>query len=136
MTTLVMMMLAFLAGGGLYGGISLIRTPDGSGLGLSTTLLSRLPLADFRLPGFAILTLFGILPIFTLALVTRGGRPAFQAVRIQSLLLIGWMFGQIALIGYHADIQGVLTVLGVVMLLLSPFAAGRTPPESRSRPQE
>jgi hypothetical protein len=58
-------LLIFLGAGGLVGGVSMLSDPSGQGLGLSLDLLDPVPIDDYLLPGIFLLTVMGILPLFT-----------------------------------------------------------------------
>lgn len=44
-------LLALVAVGALVGGTSLVRTPDGSGLGMTLDMIARSPFSSYRIPG-------------------------------------------------------------------------------------
>ena len=56
----------FLATGALYGGGSLIVTPDGSLLGLSKDWLTGTPFHSFLFPGTILFVFVGVLPLLTI----------------------------------------------------------------------
>lgn len=61
----------FLAVGALYGGGSLILSPDGSMLGMPAGSLSGSPFPNFLIPGIILFLFNGVFPLFILAGLIR-----------------------------------------------------------------
>ena len=122
----------FLALGGIYGGASMLTDPSGKTLQMES-VLPKLPVSSFALPGVFLLVIMGILPILlSYGLIMR---PAWQwadalsawsrhywawtgTVGIGVILLI-WLTIQGVLIGFGWPIQFVTLVNGLLILLLA-----------------
>jgi hypothetical protein len=128
--------LAFLGLGGVIGGSGFLLDPSGSFLQLSTSMLGRLPVRDFTLPGFFLLTVMGIIPLIIAYGLWR--RPAWRRVCLFrhwvprpswlwagtlaiSIVLLLWLglefllFGSLAVIPIYVA----MLILGIVMLALA-----------------
>lgn len=73
MRTLVLVLLALLAGGGLYGGAMMLCAPDGSALGLDLALLPSWYTSDYRWPGLLLLVCFAAGPLVAGVLLLGAG---------------------------------------------------------------
>ena len=116
--------LVVLTGGGWFGGLSFLTDPSGTGMGMTTAELPDWPLLeDFRLPGVALLVLFGLLPLVPVVLLLRGDPRAWPATAAVGALLVLWMLGQIVALGLtFPGMQ--LTFLTVGLLLTALGSAG------------
>jgi len=70
---------------GIAGGSQFVFDPSGGVIGLSTAVLSGTPLRDFLLPGVALLTVFGVVPLLVAERLRRGARIGWQQSRSRSL---------------------------------------------------
>lgn len=109
----------FVAGGAFYGGLHLLRWPDGSSIQLSPTVLQGTPFPDFRGPGLILLVVNGVVPLgAALAGVLR--RPLAPGLHLAAgVSLCGWMGVQLALIGLLAPWQLIISALGLIQLTLA-----------------
>jgi len=90
--------LLFNGTGALYGGISLITNPSGSGIGLDISLLEHTPFSNFLIPGIILVCVNGILSYATLILILYGYRRVHFFLLLQGVLLTGWIIIQLLLI--------------------------------------
>ena len=108
--------LIILGFGGLYGGILFVLDPSGARVGVPLTLLNRLPLRDFLLPGLFLLLVMGVAPLALTFAVWKRWRWTWQATLMLGVVLTIWLGAEFLMWGYQAPIQGVTTVLCLVLL--------------------
>jgi hypothetical protein len=116
--TLLVIVLVFLSLSGLFGILFLVD-PSGELVEMPLSLLDKLPLDTFFLPGLFLLIVYGIgSSVITYGLL----RQLFWAPvagLLLGLVLIGWVIGQIILWGTPVMLQYIYMTVGVVILLLS-----------------
>ena len=124
--------LLFLAFGGLYGGVEMLRDPSGGSLGMDV-VLPQLPVPDFFLPGLFLLTVMGVVPLALVvgllarpscgwaAAVTRWGGHhwAWTGTLALGIVLGVWLAVQGWMIGFAWPIQYVTAGNGVAILALT-----------------
>lgn len=124
--------LAVLSLGALFGGIAMMISPDGSGLGLPSDLLEETPFTTFSIPGILLFSLLGVWPAFTVYGLLRKV-PLFGSNSLQpypeqhwswtfaygiGLVLILWINIQLLLgITFHI-LHFVYDLLGLLILVL------------------
>lgn len=132
--------LLFLAFGGLYGGLSMLRDPSGASLGMDV-VLPQLPVPSFALPGVFLVTVMGLLPIvLAFGLVARptwrwasalarwsGHHWAWTGSLALGLVLGTWLALQSWMIGFAWPIQFVTAgnAVAIVALALLPIVRRR-----------
>jgi hypothetical protein len=118
--------------GGIYGGIVFLIDPTGKLMGLPPEFLPRLPVPDYTLPGFFLLTIMGIAPIillygmlarprwnWTRPLVHWSGRHwSWAGTLYLGIGLAFWLVLEGLLIGFSAPMQFVTAFIGIAILLL------------------
>ena len=116
--TLLVILLVFLSLSGLFGILFLID-PSGELVEMPLSLLDKLPIDTFFLPGLFLLIVYGIgSSIITYGLL----RQLFWAPvagLLLGLVLIGWIIGQIILWGTPEMLQYIYLTVGVAIFLLS-----------------
>ena len=116
--TLLVILLVFLSLSGLFGILFLID-PSGELVEVPLSLLDKLPIDTFILPGLYLLIVYGI----GSALVAYGLRRQLSwapaAGLLLGLVLIGWIIGQIILWGTPAMLQYIYLTVGAAIFLLS-----------------
>ena len=112
--------LAVLVAGGWFGGLSFLTDPSGAGLGMTTAELPDWPLlADYTLPGVALLVLLGLLPLVPIALLLRHDPRGWPATSAVGALLVLWMLGQLVAIGMtFPPMQVTFLVVGLLLTAL------------------
>ncbi|MFO8150466.1 MAG: hypothetical protein R6T93_09225 [Trueperaceae bacterium] len=124
--------LLFLAFGGLYGGVEMLRDPGGGSLGMDV-VLPQLPVTDFVWPGVFLLTVMGLVPIvLAYGLVARpawgwvaalsrwsGYHWAWTGTLAIGLVLGVWLAVQGWMIGFAWPIQFVTAGNGVAIVVLA-----------------
>ena len=115
---LLVILLVFLSLSGLFGILFLVD-PSGELVGTPLSLLDKLPIDTFFLPGLYLLIVYGIgASIITYGLL-RQLFWAPVAALLLGLVLIGWIIGQIILWGAPAMLQYIYLTVGVAIFLLS-----------------
>lgn len=122
--SVAMLLLLFNGIGALYGGGSLMLHPDGSGLYMSTTLLSHTPFSDFLIPGIVLFVVNGLFSLMVLLLAATHNKAYEWYITAQGVLLLGWLGVQILLIR-TLDIMHVVMGVTGVGLAVCGFMLGR-----------
>ena len=116
--TLLVILLVFLSLSGLFG-IMFLIDPSGELVEMPLSLLDKLPIDTFILPGLYLLIVYGI----GSAVIAYGLRRqlfwAPVAALLLGLVLIGWIIGQIILWGTPAMLQYIYLTVGAAIFLLS-----------------
>ena len=122
----------FLAAGALYGGGSLIISPDGSLLGLPGDWLSGTPFHSYLIPGFILFILLGLLPLFTIFGLLRKGNFMFpEALNMYQnkywswtyslytgIISLVWIITQQLLTSYFV-LQPVIAATGLLIIVVT-----------------
>lgn len=130
---LLIFFLVFLALGGFVGAYSFLTDPTGASLGMEKELV-LLPVPNYTLPGFFLLFVMTITPLFlTFGLLAQPNIPFFHALLrfsphhwswtgtvILGIGLMLWLIVEAYFIGFFAPIQYVTAINGLLILLL-PF---------------
>jgi hypothetical protein len=125
---LLLLIVAFQALGGLYGGVTLVLDPSGDLLGLPISVLDNAPFNDFLVPGLILLIVLGVFPlIVTVALWTKpnwntmawlerifGEHWAWVGAGVVGVGLAIWLLVELWWVGYSA----LLLVYGLVAALI------------------
>ncbi|MGB8492295.1 MAG: hypothetical protein WCE64_14670 [Bacteroidales bacterium] len=94
----VIILLLFNGTGALYGGISLVSDPTGSGLHLPLSFLEHTPFRNYMIPGIVLLCVNGLFSFVTLFTILFKYRKSSLFVIAQGILLGGWIIVQIILV--------------------------------------
>lgn len=116
--TLLVILLVFLSLSGLFGIIFLID-PSGELVEMPLSLLDKLPIDTFFLPGLYLLIIYGIGSSMIAYGLLRQLFWAPVAGLLLGLVLIGWVIGQIILWGTPVMLQYIYLTAGVAIFLLS-----------------
>lgn len=116
--TLLVILLIFLSLSGLFGILFLID-PSGELVEMPLSLLDKLPIDNFFLPGLYLLIVYGIGSSIIAYGLLRQLFWAPVAGLLLGLLLIGWVIGQIILWGPPVMLQYIYLTVGVAIFLLS-----------------
>jgi hypothetical protein len=130
----------FLAFGGLYGGLAMVRDPSGASLGMDA-VLPQLPVPNYVLPGLFLVTVMGLVPLVLAyglwtrpawrwaAAVTRssGHHWAWTLTLTLGLVLVSWLTLQGWLIGFGWPIQFVTAGNAVAIVGLALLPVVRRP---------
>lgn len=110
--------LAFVALGAIVGGFGLVSSPDGSNLGMSTSILRGTPFTDFTIPGLLLLVVIGIgSGVGALIVFCRHYWSGVSGMLFGGALLI-WITVQVLMLGLVSWMQPVYWLLGAAELLL------------------
>jgi hypothetical protein len=108
----------FIGAGAIAGGIQLIIVPDGSGMGMSTEILSKSPFTNFLIPGITLFTVIGLGNLLGAWFSLNDKKNAGIYGSIMGATLISWMLIQIILIGWGIWLQPFYLAIGTVELIL------------------
>lgn len=122
---MAILLLLFNGTGAIYGGLSLIRYPDGSDIGLSMKLLDHTPFSNYYIPGLVLLIVNVLIDMAVLAATLFRVRNYQLFIELQGALLSGWLIVQMILIRTLDKMHLVMGVTGMLLLiagrLLKPF---------------
>jgi hypothetical protein len=99
----------------------------GDGMGLDPVLLDRTPFTSWAWPGVALAALVGVPMLLAAAAEWRRTPRASQLSRAAGVVLMGWITGQLALIGYQTWLQPTFFLIGLVVASLASPRATRLP---------
>lgn len=116
--TLLVILLVFLSLSGFFGILFLID-PSGGLLEMPLSLLDKLPIDTFFLPGLFLLIVYGIGSAIIVYGLIRQLFWAPVASLLLGLVLVGWVIGQIILWGEPVMLQYIYLTAGVGIFLLS-----------------
>lgn len=110
--------------GGIGGGAALTAKPDGSLLGMPTSLLEGSPFVDYFFPGVILLLVLGIAPLaVSIGLLRHRPWAWFGALAVGCGLLV-FELVEFAVVGYNVQ-QPIWAAIGCLIALacLAPFGA-------------
>lgn len=124
---------AFLAVGAIYGGISLMNDPTGECIKLPITFLEGSIFASYLIPGVILFLTLGFFPLFLIfPLIFKPRWPVIDKLNIYksyhwawtytlytAIMLIIWIDVQVLILKTGSVIQGIFGLLGVFMLILA-----------------
>jgi hypothetical protein len=94
---ITVIILLFLAIGGLYGGWALINNPSGADFGWTLEILKGTPFLDFLVPGIILWLFNGLLPLFIAYLAMVSAKNHGWFVMMQGGILLIWLTTEIIL---------------------------------------
>jgi len=109
----------FVAIGAIPAGLSMICTPDGSGLGMSVELLQKAPFHDFLIPGLFLFIFNGIFNLASALLAFFRSRYTGMLGLCLGLILIAWICIQTYLIGLISFMQPMFFFIGLLEVVLA-----------------
>ena len=120
---ILFLLILFISAGAIYGGGSLILSPDGSLLKIEESWLDKLPFYNFLIPGIILFLFLGIFPLVGLiGLFTRKNNRKLNAINIYKDKYWGWSF---------TLYSGIVSVIWIVFqqlltgyFVLQPIIAG------------
>jgi hypothetical protein len=130
--------LAFLACGGLYGGIAMLLDPSGKQLQMNE-VLSLLPVSNFLLPGLFLLLIMGAFPLLVVygllalpkwswvesILSKTRYHWAWVGAIVLTVVLVVWLIIEGILIGFKWPIQYITAINGLLILLFTSLPSVR-----------
>ncbi|MBO1031229.1 hypothetical protein IPV09_07745 [Tessaracoccus sp. SD287] len=135
MRALALVLLLFLGGGGLYGGILMLGDTSGGSLGLTMELLPDWYSSDYRWPGLLLVSAFGIVPLVTAGLVVARHRWAWALVAAVGTFVLGWMVAQVLMIGLsRPPVQVMITLIGALLVSVGGWERVREAHRANSAP--
>ncbi len=111
----------FVAAGALPAGYLMLAQPDGSGLGMTTAILSGSPFKDFLIPGLFLFTVNGVFNLISsLLCLFKYKHAAIMGTLLGSALLI-WVLVQVYSVGLTHILQPVYFTIALGEIILSIF---------------
>ncbi len=121
--------------GAIYGGISFITDPSGTGLGMNTSYLSHSPFTNYLTPGIVLLAVNGIFALVVAGAVIKRHPYMSRLVLAQGILLLGWLAVQLMMLRIIYYLHVVMAVVGTALCLvgylLSKTRAGKATHKKR-----
>lgn len=129
---ILILAVAFLSAGAIYGGMMLMNDPSGNSLKLPITLLERTIFPNYMIPGIILFLLLGFFPLFLIfPLIFKPRWPLINGLNIYknyhwawtytlytAIMLITWINIQTMILGTGSMIQGGVGLLGVFILIV------------------
>jgi len=124
---LLVVLEVLLSAGAWPAGISFVLQPDGSGLGMTVEeTLGHSPFDSFLLPGVILILANGVWPLVVAGAALSRARWAPLGHLAVGLVLLGWMTGQVAMLGWTHWLQTTYMLLGAVIALLGGWRVQRS----------
>ena len=114
---LAIILLLFNGTGALYGGLSFMLHPDGSGLQMSVSYLLHSPFPNFFVPGLLLFVFNGILSLVAIGIVFFSHRYGAWAVVLEGSILVVWIVVQIIMVRDFRMLHAVMFGTGALMIL-------------------
>ncbi len=125
-------LLLFLSLGAIYGGGSLILSPDGSLLHMDSEWLDLIPFPSFLIPGIVLFTLLGIFPMVAIfGLLFQNRNRGLNFLNMYSEKYWGWTFtlysGLICIVwiiiqqlmAEYFILQSIIAAVGILIVIFS-----------------
>ncbi len=130
---ILILAVASLSIGGIYGGINLMNDPSGDSIKLPIKMLEGTVFQNFLIPGIILFLLLGFFPLFLIfPLIFKPKWPVINVLNIYksyhwawtytiytAIMLIIWIDIQMMILSAGSIIQGGFGLLGVFILIVS-----------------
>ncbi len=107
--------------GAIYGGLSFMIHPDGSGLQMSLDFLKHTPFHNYFVPGIILFTANGLFSVFVLLSLLLKWRNSAWLVMFQGSILTGWIVIQVILIQTVVSFHYIMGSIGIVLLVIGRY---------------
>ena len=123
-SNIIIIVLLLLNGiGAVYGGLSLMIRPDGSGLGMSLRWLQNSPFHTYLIPGIVLFIFNGISSIWVFMSVIAKYKYAFLWVAFQGAVLVLWILIEMILMQTIHFLHITLGIIGLTLLISGSIKA-------------
>lgn len=112
------LLLLFNSIGAFYGGISFLKHPDGSGLGMSLNYLSHSPFNNYFIPGIILIGANGVFGIIVITCILFNRQKYFLLVFAQGLILGIWLLIQITMIRTVDTLHFIMGTVAILLMML------------------
>ncbi len=133
MRNFLIVLLGFLSVAALYGSIGFIIKPDGSLFNMDTSMLKDSMFSNYLIPGFILLTMFGLIPIFVIiGLIKRPENKILERLNMfkdyhfswtysvyLGLALIMWINIQTLILNSVEIIHTIYSSLGILIIVIA-----------------
>ena len=109
----------FLAAGAIPVGLGFVVRPDGSLVGMPSSVLAGSLFTDFLIPGLLLAVAVGGSTLTAAVFVARGARRASRVSFAAGAVVVGWIAVQVWLIGFVSALQPLVCGLGLAMVVLA-----------------
>jgi len=119
--------------GAIYGGSSLMRYPDGSGMHLSVDWLKYTPFTDYSIPGLILFLVNGLFSLFVWVSLLLNRNNYSLLIMVQGTLLLAWIIIQIILMRTVHFLHIILGSVGIALIILGGFQRQLTKEKSNKK---
>jgi hypothetical protein len=109
----------FVAIGAIPVGYLMLAKPDGSGVGMSTDILSGSPFKDFFIPGLFLFTVNGLCNLASSVLAFYRYKYSYLTGFMLGSALIIWIIVQVYSVGLTHFLQPTYFIIGIFEIILS-----------------
>lgn len=110
--------------GAVYGGLSFMLHPDGSGLQMDIDWLKHSPFNDFFIPGLILFVANGLFSFSVLALLLFNHKKYWLLVFTQGVVLTGWIVIQILMLQEIVPLHVIMGAVGIALIPCGLFLFG------------
>ncbi|MBN1542151.1 hypothetical protein JW992_08370 [candidate division KSB1 bacterium] len=113
-------LLAFQGLSGIFGGVGLVLDPTGESLQIPQIWLEGTPFADYTIPGWILLIVLGLLPLFVFYRLLKRRPFCWWSTGLVGVALVIWIGVEILMIGYQPQppLQLIYGTVGLAILIL------------------
>ncbi len=127
---LVIVLLSINSMGALAAGWGFITHPDGSAVGMNTSILKYSPFDNFLIPGIILFICNGIFSAIVLWGIFIHHRLAYLGVILQGIILYIWIAVQVVLLGFANWLHALFGFISVVLMICGYLLGRRKAPET------
>jgi len=103
--------------GAVYGGLSLMTSPNGSSIGLSLNWLKHSPFHNYLVPGIVLFVCNGLFSFFVFYKLIRNTRSYPLLVMAQGVILTGWIIIEMCFMRTTHLLHIILGATGVLLFM-------------------
>jgi hypothetical protein len=119
MRVLLFILLSFVGITALLSGLALVSKPDGSILGMSTSMLESTPFRNFFIPGLVLSIFVGGTGLLSIVFHLKQHRSRYNWAITSGFITSGWIIAQILLIGTVQWLHFLYLGVSVLIILIA-----------------